>query len=170
MPADKDKTADPWGPFGAPPKSPAVAPTPAPEFDEPTPDDTSNRAIGVDDPDPIEQADAAAEPAEPAPSMSMTKAELLERVKKLEDERDAALTKAELIERAKELEAESAASDDPTVSKATLAAMPGVVAPDANEIRSVTINGETFSWTDATADTVPAEAVEVYRRYRQANS
>ena len=40
----------------------------------------------------------------------------------------------------------------------------------ASESHSVTINGVTYEWTDATVDTVPEEALAVYQRSQEANA
>jgi hypothetical protein len=60
----------------------------------------------------------------------------------------------------------------PNVSRATRAAMPGMIGEEAAEPEAceVTINGVKYTWTADTADTVPAEALEVWRRYKAANS
>lgn len=93
----------------------------------------------------------------PAASMSMTKAELLERVQELE----AKLKKAELVERIQELEGDKDAG--------AAAAQP-VYRPMDTNTRTATINGETKSWTEATADQVPEAYREVWAQSKAAGA
>jgi hypothetical protein len=64
--------------------------------------------------------------------------------------------------------------DKPGPSGSTLAAMPG--APNADDplsdggVHSVTLNGRTYTWRDGDESSVPAEAVEVYKRAKEANT
>ncbi len=90
----------------------------------------------------------------------MTKAELLERIQKLEADQ----TKAKLLERIQVLE-----DGPPNVSAATLAAMPAAVSAPL-EVHTVSLNGATYSWSDGGEASVPEEAVAVYQRMKAANS
>lgn len=65
--------------------------------------------------------------------------------------------------------------DAPGPSGATLAAMPGAgshLDDPLNDggMHSVTLNGRTYTWRDGDEKSVPAEAVEVYRRAVEANT
>ncbi len=113
-------------------------------------------------PDPEPPAETQAD--EPAPaSMSMTKAELLERLHEHED----GLTKAQILERIKRFEGGDGAegdAPDPTPAAAPMAAdMP------APETCQVTLNGETYTWTKDTEDTVPEEARLIWARSKGVN-
>jgi hypothetical protein len=71
--------------------------------------------------------------------------------------------------------AKEAIRNEGKVSGNTLAAMPGQ-RPDADDpmgdggVHSVTINGKTYTWKDGEEGSVPAEAVEVYKRQVEANT
>ena len=87
----------------------------------------------------------------PPASMSMTKAELLDRLHEMEAE----LTKAQILDRIHALEG----GHDEDAPEAP-------AAPVSTETRSATIDGRTLTWTDATAHQVPDEYVAVERRSR----
>ena len=102
-------------------------------------------------PDHHDDAPEEADEAPPAASMSMTKAELLDRLHEMEAE----LTKAQILERIHALEG----GHDEGEPEAP-------AAPVSTETRTATIDGRTLTWTDATADQVPDEYVAVERRSR----
>lgn len=65
--------------------------------------------------------------------------------------------------------------DKPGPSGSTLAAMPGQAGPNDDPLNdgglhTVTVNGQTYTWRDGDEKSVPAEAVEVYRRAVEANT
>jgi hypothetical protein len=112
--------------------------------------------------------------------MAMTRAELLERLQKLEAAEHEGLTKAEMLERIGVLEGgesmqkayrglkgEMLGGTD-TVSRSTLAAMPGPVAV-ADEAATVNINGVTYSWRGEPGDDIPEEARAVWAQHKAAN-
>lgn len=101
-------------------------------------------------------ADPPAEPdEEPQPaSMAMTKAELLDRL----HERAAEMTKAEILAIIEHLDAD----DDP----ASGSAEPGRAFDPATRV--ATIEGVTYTWTEASEDTVPEEARLIYARSKAA--
>jgi hypothetical protein len=90
--------------------------------------------------------------------MSMTKAELLDRLHDLESD----LTKAQILDRIRALESGEADA----VAPDAVASQP--VAPADTTTRSVTVDGVPYTWTEATEDTVPEEARLVYARARAA--
>ena len=59
----------------------------------------------------------------------------------------------------------------PNLNKGTREAFPGMP-PATNDpkVHTVTINGVAYLWTDATADTVPEEAIAIYQRSLEANA
>lgn len=102
-----------------------------------------------------DEAESPAEPDEPAPaSMSMTKAELLDRLA----ERAGELTKAEILALIEHLDADEDLAADP--------AEPGRVFDPA--AREATIEGVKYTWTEASEDTVPEEARLIYARSKAA--
>jgi hypothetical protein len=63
--------------------------------------------------------------------------------------------------------------DDPKLSGSTRAAMPGTPGDDPlsdGGVHTVTINGKTYTWKDGEEGSVPAEAVAVYERAKEANT
>lgn len=99
--------------------------------------------------DDAEDSKADDEDEKPAASMSMTKAELLDRL----HEYLAGLTKAQILDQIKRAEgADDVASD----------AEPARVY--STETREATINGVTKTWTEASEDQVPEEYRAVYAR------
>ena len=108
------------------------------------------------DPDP-ETLTPADEPDVKPASMAMRKAELLARLHDIEDEQ----TKAELLERIKELDG-TAEAEAPQAAPLMASQMP------VPELRSVTIDGVSYSWTEATEDAVPALAREVWAQSKAA--
>lgn len=88
-------------------------------------------------------------------SMAMTKAELLDRLHEHED----GLTKAQIIERIRVFEdgdSESVDRDD-TLARAFDTAT-----------RQATVDGQTYTWTEASEDTVPEEARLIWARSQAA--
>jgi hypothetical protein len=66
---------------------------------------------------------------------------------------------------------ERLADDKDALSPSTRSAMPGYSADDPDdEVRSVTINGQNYTWRKGEEKSVPQEAVEVYERSREANT
>jgi hypothetical protein len=88
-------------------------------------------------------------------SMSMTKDELLSRLRRAEEK----LTKAEILDRLDRFD------DEDDRPKADAALTRG---PLDTEKREATINGHTLTWTASTEDTVPEEYRRVWARARQA--
>ena len=98
--------------------------------------------------------DDAMQDETPPASMSMTKAELLERLHAAE----ADLTKAEILERIRHLEGD----DEDAADEAGPA--PSMMAADlpAAETRTATIDGRTYQWTSANEAQVPEAARAVW--------
>jgi hypothetical protein len=92
------------------------------------------------------------EPEEPvAASMSMTKAELLDRLHEHED----GLTKAELLERIHQFEGGESEPSAPAT-------------PMDTATRSATVDGVMLTWTEATQDTVPQAYRDIYAQSKAA--
>jgi hypothetical protein len=109
-----------------------------------------------DVPEADDGEDADIDESKPA-SMSMTKDELLGRLRRAEEK----LTKAEILDRLERFD------DEDARPKADAALMTG---PFDTAKREATVNGEHYSWTASTEHTVPEEARLVWARARQAGS
>lgn len=106
------------------------------------------------DADPSED-DAEDDAEKPAASMTMTKAELLDRL----HESAAGLTKAQILEHINRVERgdEDGSSEDAALARVY-----------STETRTATIDGKSLTWTEATEDTVPASYREVYAQSQAA--
>lgn len=96
--------------------------------------------------------DPSEDDEKPSASMSMTKAELLDRL----HESAAGLTKAQILEHINRVE-----RGDEAVEPTPLDAPARVY---STETRTATIDGRAYTWTEATEDTVPEEARAIYAR------
>lgn len=117
-----------------------------------------NTTDGVDDSEHKAEAEAKTDDADEktAASMSMTKAELLDRL----HESASGLTKAQILEHIQRVEGADTNPNGPE-SPQPVAAPARVY---STETREATINGETKTWTEASEDQVPEEYRRVYAR------